>query len=260
METPVALTIAGSDSGAGAGIQADLRTFTACGAFGVTAITCLTAQNPDSVTDVMPVTPEFLLEQIHQLDRFFPLRAAKTGMLFSADLIRATATFFRERPEIPLVIDPVMVATSGAVLLQDEAIQTLANDLLPLAAVITPNLDEAGVLLGQTPANLDEMAAAARDLAKRFSRPVLLKGGHLTGQILTDILASPDGREWRFQDERIENVDTHGSGCTLSAAIAAHLARGSNLPEAVAAARQYLRHGMIHAIRLNGRRFINHNL
>lgn len=253
------MTIAGSDSGGGAGIQADLRTFTACGTYGVTAITCLTAQNPDSVTQVISVEPDFLREQILQLDRFFTLQSAKTGMLFSAELIHIVAEFFRDRPNLPLVVDPVMVATSGAVLLQDEAIATLVNELLPLAAVITPNLDEAAVFLKQKPTTVSEMVDAAHDLSRRFGQPVLLKGGHLPGENLTDILASPDGKEWRFEDRRIKNVDTHGSGCTLSAAIAAYLARGNDLPEAVAASRRYLRHGMINPVNLARRNFINHN-
>jgi hydroxymethylpyrimidine/phosphomethylpyrimidine kinase len=255
--TPIALTIAGSDSGGGAGIQADLKTFTANRVFGLTAITCLTAQNPDSVTRVMPVEADFLREQLLQVDRFFRISAVKTGMLFSPDLIREVARFLAERPQIPAVIDPVMVATSGAVLLEAEAVRILQEELLPLAAVVTPNLDEAGVLLGRKP-NRAEMDDAARALAGQIGKPVLLKGGHLAETLLVDILAEPGGNLHRFEDARIENVDTHGSGCTLSAAIAAELAKGAALVEAVANARAYLRHALGQPLEVGGRSFINH--
>lgn len=257
--TPVALTIAGSDSGGGAGIQADLRTFSACGAYGASAVTCLTAQNPDSVTSVSPVTPDFLLEQLLQVDRFFQIAAAKTGMLFSEELIRAVARFLRQRPHLRVVVDPVMVSTSGAILLQPAAVQALQDELLPLAALVTPNLDEAAVMLGEKPATGAEMAEAALALLRRFRRPVLLKGGHLEGNTLIDILALRDEEVVEFRDPRIENVDTHGSGCTLSAAIAAHLAQGRELREAVATSRTYLRRAMNAAVVLRGRRFINHS-
>lgn len=255
---PVALTVAGSDSGGGAGIQADLKTFAARKVFGASAITCLTAQNPDSVTSVFPVEPEFLGEQLLQVGRFFSLGAVKTGMLFSTELIEVVAAFFADRPGLPVVVDPVMVATSGAVLLQPDAVRSVRERLLPLAALITPNLDEAKVLLGTAPTNPDEMKEAAEALVRLFGRPVLLKGGHLPGDSLFDVLAEP-GRELRcYEAKRIDDVDTHGSGCTLSAAIAAELAKGSSLPEAVEAARGYLRRTLHRAIRLGGRGFIHH--
>lgn len=257
-QMPVALTIAGSDSGGGAGIQADLKTFSARGVFGVSAITCLTAQNPDSVTEVTPVTPDFLREQIRQITRFFSVGAAKTGMLFSAELIREVAGFLREHPQLPVVIDPVMVSTSGATLLQPEAVRALREELLPLAALITPNLDEAKVLLGEESVKRDRMTAAARALADRFGRPVLLKGGHLEDNLLLDVFAEPGGTVHGFEEERIQGIDTHGSGCTLAAAIAAELAKGAGLRDAVTEGRAYLRRAMSQAIHLGDRRFIRH--
>lgn len=256
--TPVALSIAGSDSGGGAGIQADLRAFAARGVFGTTAITCLTAQNPDSVTQVVPTTAAFLREQILQVDRFFSLGAVKTGMLFSTELIKEVVAFLQERPNLPAVIDPVMVATSGATLLHPDAVRALREELLPLAAVVTPNLDEAGILLGTAPTNREEMIEAARALAKTIGKAVLLKGGHLAGDSLLDVLAGPEDEPQLFEDARVAEVDTHGSGCTLSAAIAAELARGTPLLEAVTAARAYLRRTLQQAIPLGGRAFINH--
>lgn len=256
----VALTIAGSDSGGGAGIQADLRTFAARGVFGTTAITCLTAQNPDAVTDVNPVDPAFLREQMLQVDRFFSLAAVKTGMLFSAELIHEVAIFLKDRPTLPAVVDPVMIATSGAALLKPDAVRALRDDLFPRATLITPNLDEAAVLLEHSPGSEADMANAARQLVKLFGRPVLLKGGHLSADAVIDILAFPDGTLQTFEDSRIFDVDTHGSGCTLAAAIAADLARGATLLDAVSAARSYLRRALGQAIQLGGRRFINHNV
>lgn len=257
-ELPVALSIAGSDSGGGAGVQADLLTFAANGVFGTTAITCLTAQNPDGVSGVVALEPEFVAEQARQVFRFFAVRAVKTGMLFNAPIIAAVAGLLREHREIPVVVDPVMVATSGAALLQPEAVAAVSAQLLPLAALVTPNLDEAAVLLGRRPGDEAEMRAGALELAKRFGVPFLLKGGHLRGNELVDVLATPDGGLSRWACLRIEGVDTHGSGCTLSSAIAAQLALGRALPEAVAAGRDYLRRGLERGAAVGGRTFIAH--
>lgn len=256
---PVALTIAGSDCGAGAGVQADLLTFSALGVFGTTAITCLTAQNPDGVTGVHEVPVAMVTGQLRQIADFFALGAAKTGMLFSNDIIRAVAAFLRERPRLKLVVDPVMVATSGARLLQEDAIETMQRELIPLSTVATPNLDEAAVMLnGRRPANRDEAIAAARELATRFQVPVLLKGGHLAGNRLVDVLARPRGSPAVFTGRRVVGIDTHGSGCTLSAAIAALLARGLKLDDAVAGARTYLQRGLMRPLSVGGRKFIAH--
>jgi hydroxymethylpyrimidine/phosphomethylpyrimidine kinase len=255
---PVALTIAGSDSGGGAGIQADLLTFASLGVFGTSAITCLTAQNPAGVAAVEVMSPGFVTSQITQVASFFPLAAIKTGMLFNQPLIAAVAGFLADNPAIPVVVDPVMVATSGAVLLQPEAVAALRDLLLPLATVITPNLDEAAVLLGSKPHDAAAMRDAALHLADAFNTAVLLKGGHLDGPELCDVLARPDGSTRTFRQLRIDGVNTHGSGCTLASAIAAHLARGRDLDAAVAAALAYLHEGMRQAMDLNGTRYIRH--
>lgn len=258
IQKPVVLTIAGSDSGGGAGIQADLKTFSARGVFGTSAITCLTAQNPDSVTRVMPVKADFMREQMLQVSRFFTLTAVKTGMLLSADLIREVADYLGQYPGLPIVVDPVMVASSGAPLLEPKAVDALRELLFPLATVITPNLEEAQVLLGSSPSDREGMSDCAQALADLLHRPVLLKGGHLKENLLVDVLAEPGGVTHSFEDIRIENVDTHGSGCTLSAAIAAELAHGASLFHAVVAARSYLRRTLSHAVQLGPRSFINH--
>lgn len=256
---PVALTIAGSDSGGGAGIQADLKSFTANGVFGTTAITCLTAQNPEGVSAIEAMPPAFVREQIEQVHRYFKIAAIKTGMLFNAEIIEAVAAFLEEHPDIPCVVDPVMVSTSGAVLLHDSAIAALKERLLPRANLLTPNLDEAAVLLGEKPDSPDTMATAARELAAGCGAAVLLKGGHLAdGKEVTDILALPDGETSVFTARRIEGVDTHGSGCTLSSAIAANLAQGWGLTKAVGEALTYLRRGLRQPILLDGRPFIQH--
>jgi hydroxymethylpyrimidine/phosphomethylpyrimidine kinase len=258
-DTPVALSIAGSDSGGGAGIQADLLTFAANGAFGTTAITCLTAQNPDGVTGIEAMPAAFVREQIEQVHRYFRIGAIKTGMLFNEEIIGAVSDFLEDHPDIPVVVDPVMVATSGAVLLHENAISALQLKLLPRASVITPNLDEAAVLLGSRPTTVGEMEQAAARLASTIGVPVLLKGGHLeeTPEVI-DILALEDGTTHPFSAQRIGNVDTHGSGCTLSSAIAANLARKWDLIQAIGEALTYLRRGMRQPLYLNGRAFIQH--
>lgn len=257
-ELPVALTIAGSDSGGHAGIQADLLTFAAHGVFGTTAVTCVTAQNPDGVSAIEAMPPAFVAEQIRQVTRYFRVRALKTGMLFSAGIIDAVADCIRARRRIPAVVDPVMVATSGAVLLKPRAIAAVREQLLPLAALVTPNLDEVGVLLGEKPATAAEMIEAGHMLARAHGVPFLIKGGHLPGGRLTDVLVRPKSGYTTWTSERVRGVDAHGGGCTLSAAIAANLARGLDLAGAVAAARIYLSRGLRRALRLSGRRFIGH--
>ena len=257
-EMPAALTIAGSDSGAGAGIQADLLTFAAHGVFGTTAITCLTAQNPGGVSTIEALPETFVAEQIAQVHRYFKLRALKTGMLYSAPIIGAVSDFLRSARGIPAVVDPVMVATSGAVLLRPEALAAVRDRLLPLATVVTPNLDEVAVLLGSRPASVEAMEEAGRNLCRIHGVSFLIKGGHLEGDDLADLLVQPGGRVTRFTSTRVPGVDTHGSGCTLSAAIAANLALGLGLEEAVAAAREYLRRGLSRGVVLGGRKFISH--
>ncbi len=258
---PAVLSIAGSDSGANAGIQTDLLTFAANGAYGTTAITCLTAQNPNGISKIEVLDPDFVAEQIKQVAAYFPIRAAKTGMLFSAGIIETVAQTVIEMKRsnpLPLVVDPVMVASSGAPLL-DQAAETAYRDaLLPIADLITPNLDEAKALLDRDIKGRDDIATAAADLAKAYQTHALVKGGHLAGDRLFDVLASPEGSREIFEQERIQSIDTHGSGCTLSAASAAQLALGASPSEAVAKARSYLRAGMENPLNLPNGKFINH--
>ncbi len=278
---PVALTIAGSDSGAGAGIQADLLTFAAHGVFGTTAISALTAQNPDGVSAVHAVPADFVREQAEQVARFFKIRAAKTGMLANAEIIAAVADFFEAHREIKLVVDPVMIATSGAKLLDDAALGALRERLIPLAALVTPNLDEAEVLLGEkfswrgnAKTEFRDVEASAEKLADALGVPVLLKGGHGNGGEVCDLLAFPKKagvtsrpRGTGCRHARIEKTDTHGSGCTLSAALAANLAfppRSSSedeetmLRDAVARAIDYVFCGIAQPLPVAGRNFIAH--
>jgi hydroxymethylpyrimidine/phosphomethylpyrimidine kinase len=240
---PIALSIAGSDSGGGAGIQADLKTFHAFATFGTTALTAITAQNTRGVTAVHPVPVEVVEAQIRAVAEDLPPQAFKTGMLATAELVRSVARSV-ERHRLPnLVLDPVMVATSGDRLLDRDAERTILDELLPRAAVVTPNLDEAALLAGMRVADVDAMRRAAEVLFERGAGAVLLKGGHLQGPELTDILY--DGREWReWRRPKLETRSTHGTGCTLSAAVAAGLAHGRPLREAVAEALDYVHRAM----------------
>ncbi len=255
---PVALSVAGSDSGAGAGIQADLLTFSALGVFGTTAITCLTAQNPNGVAAVHAAPASVVRSQIESIVGYFTVRAAKTGMLFDAATVDIVARTFAKNPRIPLVVDPVMVSTSGSVLLQPDAIEVMRRRLFPRANLITPNLDEAAALLGYRATQPSELVRSAVSLAREFCAPVLLKGGHLPGDRLHDVLAFPAGHSREFVSTRIHGVDTHGSGCTLSAAITACLAKGFSITDSVVAARKYLRGGLRRPLTLGRGRFIAH--
>ncbi len=238
---PVALTIAGSDSGGGAGIQADLRTFNALGAHGVCVMAAITAQNPHGVTGVGAVAPRLVRQQLTAVLEAFTVGAAKTGMLFNAAVIRAVAAALAARPGLPLVVDPVMVATSGARLLRDDAVAVLVARLLPRATLATPNLPEAELLAGRPLRTSQARRTAARELAARFGGHVLLKGGHDPRDPATDLLAAPDGTLWRLTAPAVRRpLSTHGTGCTLSAAIAAGLARQAPLLEAVRVAKAYV--------------------
>ncbi len=233
-----ALTIAGSDSSGGAGIQADLKTMTMNGVYGMSAITALTAQNTTGVTGIMEVTPEFLEKQLDAVfSDIFP-DAIKTGMVSSSELIRVIAKKLKQYNASNIVVDPVMVATSGAKLISDDAIETLKDNLLPLATVITPNIPEAEVLSGMTITSEDEMVEAAKIIYETYGCAVLCKGGHQVNDA-NDLLYSADGPVW-FKGKRIDNPNTHGTGCTLSSAIASNLAKGKSLEEAVKAAKDYI--------------------
>jgi hydroxymethylpyrimidine/phosphomethylpyrimidine kinase len=247
---PVVLTIAGSDSGGGAGIQADLKTFMALGAFGTSAITCITAQNPDAVTGLEPVSAKLVARQIKAVTAAFPVAAAKTGMLFSAAIIQTVARALRTKPPLPLVVDPVMIATSGARLLREDAVSALCRDLLPMATVVTPNLNEAEVLAGCRIRTLDQLKKAALLISKRFGTACVAKGGHLAGRTVVDVLCA-DGEFTLFTAPRIRVRETHGTGCTFSAALAAALAQGADLPEAVAVAKCFVS-GALRKARVTG--------
>jgi hydroxymethylpyrimidine/phosphomethylpyrimidine kinase len=236
----VALTIAGSDSGGGAGIQADLKTFAALGTHGTSAITCLTAQNPKGVYGIQACRPEIVRQQIEAVFGELQPAAVKTGMLYSAPIIRVVAESLRRYRGVPVVVDPVMVSTSGAQLLKPAAVRALCDQLLPLATVVTPNLDEAEILVGEKLRSVTDLRAAAHCLQRRFGCAALVKGGHLRGlREAVDIFY--DGRqELLLSAPFVRGVSTHGTGCTYAAAIAGHLARGCALPRAVERAKDYI--------------------
>ncbi|GAK52233.1 phosphomethylpyrimidine kinase [Candidatus Moduliflexus flocculans] len=241
-----ALTIAGSDSGGGAGIQADLKTFSALGCYGMSVITAITAQNTYAVTGIHPVPLDIIAKQIDAVLEDIGADAVKIGMLHSAETIRLVAQRLRQHQINTIVVDPVMVAKSGDKLLQDEAIEALITELLPLATVITPNLPEAATLLNASILEFEQADHAGleiicRQLARFGSHAVLLKGGHLRSAKSGDTLYLPEeNRLFFFDGERIETPNTHGTGCTLSSAIAAYLAKGEEIPYAVASAKHYI--------------------
>lgn len=252
---PVALTIAGSDNSAGAGAQADLKTFTALGVYGLTAITCVVAEVPGKVSAIHPIPAAIVAEQIRLSLAAFPVAAVKTGMLYSTDIVAAVCDLLEETT-VPLVVDPVMVATSGASLLRPEAIELYRTRLFPRAAIVTPNMDEVAVLTGNPVRTLDDMREAGAGLVSRYGTAWLLKGGHLAGDESIDLLFHRDGTVSELRSQRVANVATHGTGCTASAAIAAGLANGLNLADAVAQAKRFVtaairehhRWGAIHAL------------
>ena len=244
---PRLLTIAGSDSGGGAGIQADLKTFAALGCYGMSAITALTAQNTLGVRAIHGVPLDMLGAQIDAVVEDIGVDAIKIGMLHSADTVRAVASAIdRHRlARIPIVLDPVMVATSGAVLIDDAAIDVLVREMFSRATVITPNLDEASLLVGHPIVDEAGLEAAAGRLLERGANAVLLKGGHLEGSTVSDLLVVRDARPRWMRAPRIATLNTHGTGCTLSSAIAAHLALGSSLIDAVESARGFVRAALV---------------
>ena len=243
-EVPVALTIAGSDSSAGAGIQSDLKTFSALGVYGLTAITCVVAETPGLVSKIEGVSAALVREQIEVVLKSFPIAAIKSGLLFSAEIVSEIARTLRAHAErtkrtTPLVIDPVMVATSGDLLLAEDAIASYERELFPLAALLTPNLGEAARLLGETIDDLPAMREAGEKLAKKYRVPVLLKGGHLAGDNAIDLLFL-EVNIVEFSAPFSRRVATHGTGCTYSAAITAGLAAGLALEEAVRRAKKFV--------------------
>jgi hydroxymethylpyrimidine kinase/phosphomethylpyrimidine kinase len=238
------MSIAGSDSGGGAGIQADLKTFTALGVWGTTAVTCLTAQNPLAVRAVTAVSPMMVKRQIDAICEGFDVRAVKTGMLYNVGIIREVARTLARRNFQFVVVDPVMVATSGARLLRKDAVEALCSYLLPLATVVTPNVPEAEVLAGITIADLKDQRQAAQIIAEKYKIACVVKGGHISGRHCVDVL-NVGGAAWCFKHTRVKARNTHGTGCTFSAALAAGLAQGRTLSDAVRRARLYVRRMLV---------------
>lgn len=239
MTLPVALSIAGSDSGAGAGIQADLKTFAAFGVYGVTVITAITAQNSVGVRAVQEVDADVISAQLDAVAEDFAIIALKTGMLSSAAIIEAVAAGIERHRLGPLVVDPVMIAKSGDRLLREDAVDALRRRLLPLAAVVTPNIPEAEVLAGRAIRTRDDRLAAARAIMEQGAKAVVIKGGHSEDDPIVDLLVDSQGVH-EYRAARIATTSTHGTGCTFSAAITAGLAMSLDLPHAVGEAREYL--------------------
>ena len=255
MQLPVGLTIAGSDNSAGAGIQADLKTMSALGVYGVTAITCVVAEVPGKVSAIQAMEPGIVAEQIRLLFEAFPVAALKTGMLFSRPIIEAVLGELMPRlagPNAPsLVVDPVMVATSGDSLLKAEAIALYQEKLLPLATLATPNMDEIRVLLDwpAPPSTVADLERAGRALVERYGCAFLVKGGHLRGDEATDLLIEKDGGISTFTAPYVHGVSTHGTGCTTSAAVVAGLAKGLPLKDAVRGAKTFVHNAIANFLR-----------
>jgi hydroxymethylpyrimidine/phosphomethylpyrimidine kinase len=254
---PVALTIAGSDSSAGAGVQADLKTFSVFGVYGLTAVTCIVAEIPGKVSRIEAVSARIVREQIEVLAKNFKIAAIKTGLLCSAEIISAVAKTIRgienlSVPRIPLVIDPVIVATSGHPLLEPAAIEAYEKKLFPLASLITPNLDEAEQLLGTKIRDRQSMHRAGKELKRKLGTAILLKGGHLAGDYAVDLLFI-DERVVEFLAPLVRGVATHGTGCTYSAAITAGLASGLSLEEAIRRAKKFVTKSIARHLRWTSR-------
>ena len=244
---PVVLTIAGSDNSAGAGAQADLKTFSNFGCYGLTAITCVVAEVPGKVAAIQAIRPQIVVEQIALSYKAFPVAIAKTGMLYSASIVEAVAEVLAAR-KTKFVVDPVMVASTGDPLLKKSAIAAYQKALFPHATLVTPNLDELKILAGRDIRNVDEMRDAGSFLAQKYGCAFLLKGGHLRTKVAVDLLVTSRGVE-EFTAPFVRDIKTHGTGCTYSAAIAANLALGSSLSEAVSVAKKYVTLAIVKSLR-----------
>lgn len=247
-QPPVVLSIAGSDCCAGAGIQADLKTFSSLGCYGLTAVSCVVAEVPGNVVSIQPVQPELVKSQIEILFKNYPIAAFKTGMLFSTPIIETLAEALEHLKKLPpLIVDPVMIASSGEPLLDSDAISAYYKLLFPKASLITPNLDELTLLAGaiKVPSSFEEMRQLGLHLIKKINKPLLLKGGHLKQQEAIDLLLLPDGREELFSAPFFKNAETHGTGCTYSAAIAAGLAKGDSLSKAITEAKNFITQAIV---------------
>lgn len=242
--TPVMLTIAGSDPSGGAGIQADLKTASALGVYGATVVTALTVQNTRGVTGVHPTPVQVVVDQYRSVVTDLDVRAVKIGMLGSVELVQAVAAMLLEHPVPAVVLDPVMIATSGDRLVPEDAVGAIRELLLPLATVVTPNVPEAAVLTGADIESEDDLEVAGRSLLTLGATYALVKGGHLPGASSTDVLVGTHGVH-RLRAPRVDTPHTHGTGCTLSSAIACHLVRGSTVPHAVESAKTYLTRALV---------------
>lgn len=240
------LTIAGSDCGGGAGIQADLKTFAALGCYGMSALTALTAQNTQGVQGVHAVPAEFLAAQIDAVAGDIGAHAVKIGMLHAPETVHTVARAIDRHALAPVVLDPVMVSATGARLIEPDAVQALVSELFPRAVLVTPNLDEAALLLGRAVVHVGDMAAAAQALLALGVQAVLLKGGHLLTEEMHDVLLVRDTEPLVMHAPRVATPNLHGAGCTLSAAVAAHLAQGLALAQAVQAAHRYVHSAIAH--------------
>lgn len=251
MSTPRALTIAGSDSGGGAGIQADLKTFQELNVYGMSALTAVTAQNTLGVTGIYPLPAEAVAEQIDAVASDIGINAAKTGMIASSEIMEVIANKVREHQIKNLVVDPVMIAKSGAALLDESARQALSRTLIPLATVVTPNIPEAEVITGLSLASLEQRQEAAKRIVAMGAQSVIIKGGHLTGDEALDLFY--DGEQFQtYTAPRFHTKHTHGTGCTFSAAIAAGLAKGDSLIDAVHRAKSFITAAISHPLGLGG--------
>ncbi len=249
MMRPQVLTIAGSDSGGGAGIQADLKTFQELGVFGTSVLTAVTAQNTRGVHGVEAVSPELITQQLDAIGSDFSIAACKTGMLFDASRIEAVATGVKRHVFNRLVVDPVMIAKGGAPLLQDTAVDALKTSLLPLATVVTPNVPEAEVLTGLTIRSFNDRLEAARRMLAYGVRAVILKGGHLEGETAEDLIMT-ESEVFLLSAPRIQTSDTHGTGCTFSAALTAELAKGRSIMEAAVTAKRFIQSAITHGLEI----------
>ena len=258
--TPVYLSIAGSDCSAGAGLQADLKTGFALGCYPLTAVTCVVSEVPGAVEGIVAMEPSFVADQVRICLRNFPVAAIKTGMLYSPQIVQAVTAELSGYTG-PLVVDPVMIATAGEPLMLQAAISVYEQHLMPKTTLLTPNLDELLKLLGTTDSicTAQELQQAATTLAHRYNCAVLAKGGHLAGDTCTDILVNPDGSAYHWEHPRTYGISTHGTGCTLSSAIAAHLALGHPLIHAVELSLQYIAKAIAASHHLGQHWAVNHH-
>jgi len=257
LKNAVVLTVAGSDSGGGAGIQADIKTFSACGVYGASVITAVTAQNLEGVSAIQGIRPAMVGAQLRAVFAGYPVKAVKTGMLFSRGIIEVVADILQEHPRIPVVVDPVFAATSGSRLIRPQAIRVLCERLFPLAALVTPNVPEAEFLCSGPIRSLADLREAGTLLFEHYGVPFLMKGGHLPGAAV-DLLLDRRG-DMAYEAGTVHRVNSHGSGCTFSAAITAYLARGLDLRRAVVQAKSFITTGLVQAHSLRpGTKVIDH--